>query len=124
MEIRFALEKEFKEIIKCANKFFDKSDGYFETLVPVLYKDGINTYKNHIIALKDDVIIGILAYKEIIQNDCKCIAIGTVCVDANLRGQGVMNKLFDFLFNSVCNNDGYVLIGNYELYKRFGFERY
>ena len=123
MEIRFALEHEFKEIVKCANKFFDKNDGYFETLVPILYKNGINTYKNHIIALKKNMIVGILAYKEILQNDSKYIAIGTVCVDANFRGQGIMNQLFNFLFDNVSNNDGYVLIGNYDLYKRFGFEK-
>ena len=123
MEIRFALEHEFNEIVKCANKFFNKDDGYFETLVPILYKNGINTYKNHIVALKNNMIVGILAYKEIIQNDSKYIAIGTVCVDANCRGQGIMNQLFNFLFDNVCNNDGYVLIGNYDLYKRFGFEK-
>ena len=47
--ISFSEEKDFQEIVYKLNMYFEKEQGFFQNLVPVLYKSGKNTHKNHII---------------------------------------------------------------------------
>ena len=63
-KIEFAKEKDYEDIINLLHKAFEKEDGFFQKLVPVLYKDGKNPYKNHIVVKDENNIIATIAVKK------------------------------------------------------------
>ena len=125
-KIEFALEEDYPIILKLIHKCFEKEDGFFQKLVPVLYKEGNNPYKNHIVVKDNDTIIATIAIKEdiiSIQNkEYKFLILGSLGVDQVYRNQGIMGALFNFILtNYEAKVDFFVLSGLFERYKRFGF---
>lgn len=125
-KIEFSKEEDFNTILKLLHKCFEKEDGFFQKLVPVLYKEGKNTYKNHIIVKDNETIIATIAVKkDTISIDDKSydfLILGSLGVDQEYRNQGIMGKLFEFILNKYQNEvDFFVLSGIFERYKRFGF---
>lgn len=124
--ISFSEEKDFQEIVYKLNMYFEKEQGFFQNLVPVLYKPGKNTHKNHIIVKCNDEIVGIIAVKKknIHYNNetFSFLLLGSLAVSFDYRNQGIMGLLFDFILNKYSNEvDFFGLSGNYDRYKRFGF---
>ena len=100
--------------------------GFFQNLVPVLYKEGKNAYNNHIIVKDENNIIATIAVKkDSISIDDKLydfLILGSLGVDQNYRNQGIMGALFEFILNKFTPEvDFFVLSGIFERYKRFGF---
>lgn len=125
-KIEFAKQKDYKDILDIIHKCFEKEDGFFQNLVPVLYKEGKNPYKNHIIVKDNDCIIATIAIKEddiLINNKkYKFLILGSLGVDHNYRNQGIMGALFEFILNKYRSVvDFFVLSGLFDRYKRFGF---
>ena len=124
-EICFAKEDEFREIVDKLDLYFDKFPGYFENLVPVLYKKGKNTYGNHIVVKCDKKIVGMIAVKENVvyigEEEYKFCVLGSLAVDFEYRTQGIMGLLFDFILNKYSDCDFLGLSGKFDRYKRFGF---
>ena len=52
--IEYAKESDYPTILNLIHKAFEKEDGFFQNLVPVLYKEGKNAYKNHIVVKDND----------------------------------------------------------------------
>lgn len=128
IEILFAKKEDFSQILEKIDLFFEKKKGEFQQLVPILYKEGINTFDKHIVAKDENKIVGVLAFikKElnIANKVLNVIGIGTVCVDQNYRGRGIMTRMFDLLFKTFDNQiDAYSLFGSYDRYKYFGFNK-
>lgn len=125
MEIRFANENDFSTILEKIDLFFGKEKGYFTALVPTLYREGYNSFRNHIVAISNNQIVGVLAFKNkyllLDKTKYKISVLGTICVDKNFRNQGVMSEMINYLFQNNGNIDCYALIGNPLLYGRFGF---
>ena len=124
--ISFAEKDDFKEIVTKLDSYFEKEKGYFNSLVPVLYGKGKNTYKNHIIVKDKNKIIGIIAVKKnVINIDDKqysFLLLGSLAVDFEYRNQGIMGMLFDFILNKYSSEvDFFGLSGKFDRYKRFGF---
>ena len=67
-KIEYAKESDYSVILNLIHKCFEKEDGFFQKLVPVLYKEGNNPYKNHIVVKDEDNIIATIAIKEDIIN--------------------------------------------------------
>ena len=125
-KIEFAKEKDFEDIINLLHKCFEKENGFFQNLVPVLYKEGKNAYNNHIIVKDENNIIATIAVKkDSISIDDKLydfLILGSLGVDQNYRNQGIMGALFEFILNMFTPEvDFFVLSGIFERYKRFGF---
>ena len=125
-KIEFAKEKDYEDIINLLHKCFEKENGFFQNLVPVLYKEGKNAYNNHIIVKDEDNIIATIAVKkDSISIDDKLydfLILGSLGVDQNYRNQGIMGALFEFILNKFTPEvDFFVLSGIFERYKRFGF---
>ena len=127
MEIRFANENDFSTILEKIDLFFGKEKGYFTALVPTLYREGYNSFRNHVVAISNDKIVGVLAFKNkyllLDKTKYKISVLGTICVDKNFRNQGVMSEMINYLFQNNGNIDCYALIGNPLLYGRFGFKK-
>ncbi len=127
MEIRFANENDFSTILEKIDLFFGKEKGYFTALVPTLYREGYNSFRNHIVAISNNQIVGVLAFKNkyllLDKTKYKISVLGTICVDKNFRNQGVMSEMINYLFQNNGNIDCYALIGNPLLYGRFGFKK-
>ncbi len=128
ISIEFAQEFEFKEILNKIHLFFEKEDGFFASYVPTLYKEGINTYKNHIVAKHNGKIVGVLAFvkKELIalNSSFNLMVIGSVSVDKDYRKLGIMTNMFDLLYKTYDKEiDVYSLFGNIERYKYYGFTK-
>lgn len=123
--ISFAKEDEFVEIVNKLDLYFDKFPGYFESLVPVLYKKGKNTASNHIVVKCDDKIVGMIAVKEnkikLGEEEFSFVLLGSLAVDFEYRNQGIMGLLFDFILNKYSYCDFLGLSGKFDRYKRFGF---
>lgn len=124
--IEFAKANDYEDIVKLLHKCFEKENGFFQNLVPVLYKEGKNSYQNHIVVKDNDKIIATIAIKkDIISIDDKYynfLLLGSLGVDQDYRNQGIMGNLFDFILNKyILNVDFLVLSGSFERYKRFGF---
>lgn len=125
-KIEFAKEKDYDDIINLLHKCFEKENGFFQNLVPVLYKEGKNAYNNHIIVKdKNNIIATIAVKKDSISIDDKLydfLILGSLGVDQNYRNQGIMGALFEFILNKFTPEvDFFVLSGIFERYKRFGF---
>lgn len=125
-KIEFAKEKDYEDIINLLHKCFEKENGFFQNLVPVLYKEGKNAYNNHIIVKDGNNIIATIAVKkDSISIDDKLydfLILGSLGVDQNYRNQGIMGALFEFILNKFTPEvDFFVLSGIFERYKRFGF---
>ena len=125
-KIEFAKEKDYEDIINLLHKCFEKENGFFQNLVPVLYKEGKNAYNNHIIVKDENNIIATIAVKkDSISIDDKLydfLILGSLGVDQNYRNQGIMGALFEFILNKFTPEvDFFVLSGIFERYKRFGF---
>lgn len=125
-KIEFAKEKDYEDIINLLHKCFEKENGFFQNLVPVLYKEGKNAYNNHIIVKDENNIIATIAVKkDSISIDDKLydfLILGSLGVDQNYRNQGIMGALFEFVLNKYTPEvDFFVLSGIFERYKRFGF---
>lgn len=125
-KIEFAKEKDYEDIINLLHKCFEKENGFFQNLVPVLYKEGKNAYNNHIIVKdKNNIIATIAVKKDSISIDDKLydfLILGSLGVDQNYRNQGIMGALFEFILNKFTPEvDFFVLSGIFERYKRFGF---
>lgn len=125
-KIEFAKEKDYEDIINLLHKCFEKENGFFQNLVPVLYKEGKNAYNNHIIVKdKNNIIATIVVKKDSISIDDKLydfLILGSLGVDQNYRNQGIMGALFEFILNKFTPEvDFFVLSGIFERYKRFGF---
>ena len=125
-KIEFAKEKDYEDIINLLHKCFEKENGFFQNLVPVLYKEGKNAYNNHIIVKDENNIIATIAVKkDSISIDDKLydfLILGSLGVDQNYRNQGIMGALFEFILNKFTQEvDFFVLSGIFERYKRFGF---
>ena len=125
-KIEFAKEKDYEDIINLLHKCFEKENGFFQNLVPVLYKEGKNAYNNHIIVKDENNIIATIAVKkDSISIDDKLydfLILGSLGVDQNYRNQGIMGALFEFILNKFTSEvDFFVLSGIFERYKRFGF---
>ena len=125
-KIEFAKEKDYEDIINLLHKCFEKENGFFQNLVPVLYKEGKNAYNNHIIVKdKNNIIATIAVKKDSISIDDKLydfLILGSLGVDQNYRNQGIMGALFEFVLNKYTPEvDFFVLSGIFERYKRFGF---
>ena len=124
-EISFAKENEFREIVNKLDLYFDKFPGYFESLVPVLYKKGKNTHENHIVVKCDNEIVGMIAVKENVvyigKEEYRFCLLGSLAVDFNYRNKGIMGMLFDFILNKYSYCDFLGLSGKFDRYKRFGF---
>lgn len=127
MEIRFANENEFSSILECIDLFFEKDKGYFKSLVPTLYREGYNSFRNHIVAISNNQIVGVLAFKNkyllLDKAKYKISVLGTICVHKDYRNQGIMSEMINYLFQNNGNIDCYALIGNPLLYGRFGFKK-
>lgn len=124
--IEFAKEEDYVDIINLLHKCFEKENGFFQKLVPVLYKEGKNPYKNHIVVKDGNKIIANIAVKkDVISIDGKLydfLILGSLGVDQAYRNQGIMGKLFEFILNKYTPEvDFFVLSGIFERYKRFGF---
>ena len=125
-KIEFAKEKDYEDIINLLHKCFEKENGFFQNLVPVLYKEGKNAYNNHIVVKdKNNIIATIAVKKDSISIDDKLydfLILGSLGVDQNYRNQGIMGALFEFILNKFTPEvDFFVLSGIFERYKRFGF---
>lgn len=124
--ISFSEEKDFREIVDKLDLYFEKEPGYFENLVPVLYKKGKNTFQNHIVVKDGDKIVGIIAVKKNIlsinNEEYSFVLLGSLAVDFEYRNQGIMGMLFDFILNKYSNEVDFLgLSGKFDRYKRFGF---
>lgn len=124
--ISFSEEKDFREIVDKLDLYFEKEPGYFENLVPVLYKKGKNTFQNHIVVKDGDKIVGIIAVKKNIlsinNEEYSFVLLGSLAVDFDYRNQGIMGMLFDFILNKYSNEVDFLgLSGKFDRYKRFGF---
>lgn len=125
-KIEYAKESDYSVILNLIHKCFEKEDGFFQKLVPVLYKEGKNAYKNHIVVKDGNDIIATIAVKEDIisidNNSYKFLILGSLGVDHNYRNQGIMGALFEFILTNYSYKvDFFVLSGLFERYKRFGF---
>ena len=125
-KIEYAKEQDYENILNLIHKCFEKENGFFQKLVPVLYKEGKNAYKNHIIVKDNDMIIATIAIKEdtilIDDKSYKFLTLGSLGVDHNYRNQGIMGALFEFILTNYKDRvDFFVLSGLFERYKRFGF---
>ena len=63
-KIEYAKESDYPVILNLIHKCFEKEDGFFQRLVPVLYKEGKNAYKNHIVVKDEESIIATIAIKQ------------------------------------------------------------
>ena len=63
-KIEYAIESDYSVILNLIHKCFEKENGFFQNLVPVLYKEGKNAYKNHIVVKDGNSIIATIAIKE------------------------------------------------------------
>ena len=113
----------YEDIINLLHKCFEKENGFFQNLVPVLYKEGKNAYNNHIIVKDENNIIATIAVKkDSISIDDKLydfLILGSLGVDQNYRNQGIMGALFEFILNKFTQEvDFFVLSGIFERYKR------
>ena len=125
-QIEYAKENDYSIILNLIHKCFEKEDGFFQKLVPVLYKEGKNAYKNHIVVKDNNCIIATIAVKEdvilIDDKSYKFLILGSLGVDHNYRNQGIMGALFEFILTNYQDKvDFFVLSGLFERYKRFGF---
>ena len=124
-EICFAKDYEFKEIVDKLDLYFDKFPGYFESLVPVLYKKGKNTSSNHIVVKYESRIVGMIAVKEnkimLGEDEFSFVLLGSLAVDFDFRNQGIMGLLFEFILDKYSDCDFLGLSGKFDRYKRFGF---
>lgn len=125
-KIEFAKEEDYSVILNLIHKCFEKEDGFFQKLVPVLYKEGNNPYKHHIVVKDDNNIIATIAIKEDIisidNKNYKFLILGSLGVDPLYRNHGIMGALFDFILTNYSSKvDFFVLSGLFERYKRFGF---
>lgn len=125
-KIEYSKEEDYPIILNLIHKAFEKENGFFQKLVPVLYKENKNAYKYHIIVKDDYKIIATIAVKEdVIFIDGKLykfLILGSLGVDQEYRNQGIMGALFDFILNEYSQQvDFFVLSGLFERYKRFGF---
>ena len=125
-KISFSEEKDFREIVDKLDLYFEKEPGYFENLVPVLYKKGKNTFQNHIVVKDVNKIVGIIAVKKntlsVNNEEYSFVLLGSLAVDFEYRNQGIMGMLFDFILDKYSNEVDFLgLSGKFDRYKRFGF---
>ena len=128
ISIEFALENDFDEILKKITLFFEKEDDFFKIYVPTLYKEGKNTYKNHIVAKYQNKIVGVLAFvvKDLyaLNQTFRLAVVGSICVDKNFRNLGIMTNMFNLLYKTYDDKiDVYALLGKEERYRHYGFSK-
>lgn len=124
--IEFAKESDINEIMNLIHKCFEKENGFFQKLVPILYGKDKNPSKNHLIIKDNDKIIATIAIRENIisieENEYKFLLLGSLGVDHNYRNQGIMGLFFEYILNNYSDSvDFFVLTGKFDRYKRFGF---
>lgn len=121
-----AKKEEFSLIVDKLDRFFGFESGYFKNLVLTLYKDGINTYEDHLVVKDSDEIIGIVAAqkKKLLIDEKEYIGmlIGSLSVDPRYRNQGIMTMILNYLDETYRKEvDFFALSGNYDRYHRFWF---
>lgn len=126
-QIMPAKKEEFSLIVDKLDRFFGFESGYFKNLVLTLYKDGINTYEDHLVVKDSDEIIGIVAAqkKKLLIDEKEYIGmlIGSLSVDPRYRNQGIMTMILNYLDETYRKEvDFFALSGNYDRYHRFGFD--
>lgn len=122
--------KDKEQIIKCANEAFGEElpEGGFSQLLPKLYGEYAVTERNHLLAIEDGQILGLLLKEPVKylakKEELSIAAIGTVCVSPKARGRGIMKRLMDEAVQSLrqANYDCAVLGGQRQRYAYWGFE--
>ena len=121
--IRQLKPNEFNQAINFANQiFFKNGENDFLKLQPKVYKHPKQFYINHYIYEMDNKIVGLFGSYPFKYQELMVLGIGTVCVDANFRNQGIMQKMFSFIDTSIAfEYDLLYLMGDKKRYEHFGF---
>lgn len=129
IEIRRNLEEEKEQLIDCANQAFaDSVPEGFQALLPKLYGEDAKAPGNHLLALEDGKILGLVLAQPLRyqahDEELDMIGIGTVSVLPEARGRGIMKALMQRAVEEMKKEHCALacLSGQRQRYAYWGFE--
>lgn len=118
------MNNDYNKIINFANQQFTDENRNIDFLKiqPKIYKHPNLFVKHHFTTEENGEIKGLIGTYPIDYDNLKLLGIGTVCVNYQSRGQGIMGKMFKQLHKEVePQYDLIYLSGDKTRYEHFGF---